>query len=412
MPINERRQVELDRLTPPSPAIHVPHHFRCPISLDLMRDPVIVSTGQTYDRSSIESWLSAGNLTCPVTNLPLSDPSLTPNHTLRRLIQSWSLSLGLPRIPTPKHPSSPSLLSNLLLQLPSSFSILLSLARDSDKNRITLASLGAHRVLLEIVFCADPAQALDSLSLLASLPPGLPEPDCASVATNPNRLTLLSRLLNGDDVDARVDAACLLEMVSSGASDADHRALVGSADGVLEGLVALLLDPSPQQRSLRAATRALFSLCLVKQNRPRAVRAGVAEAVLDRVADIERGDAERALATVELLCRARDGCAAALGRGAAGKLVRAMMKVSDRATEHATGALLSMCVGSEAAQEEAVAAGVVTQLLLVVQSDCTGRAKRKAQALLKMMRHAWPDNDSFANSDDFVPGMVTEFGPF
>ncbi|XP_022859258.1 U-box domain-containing protein 16-like [Olea europaea var. sylvestris] len=33
--------------------VNFPADFRCPISLDLMRDPVVVSTGQTYDRSSI-----------------------------------------------------------------------------------------------------------------------------------------------------------------------------------------------------------------------------------------------------------------------------------------------------------------------------------------------------------------------
>ncbi|CAJ2645268.1 unnamed protein product [Trifolium pratense] len=28
----------------------IPDDFRCPISLELMKDPVIVSTGQTYER--------------------------------------------------------------------------------------------------------------------------------------------------------------------------------------------------------------------------------------------------------------------------------------------------------------------------------------------------------------------------
>lgn len=32
----------------------VPNHFRCPISLELMKDPVTLSTGITYDRETIE----------------------------------------------------------------------------------------------------------------------------------------------------------------------------------------------------------------------------------------------------------------------------------------------------------------------------------------------------------------------
>ncbi|CAI8598884.1 unnamed protein product [Vicia faba] len=39
--------------------ITIPHLFRCPISLDLLEDPVTLTTGQTYDRSSIEKWISA-----------------------------------------------------------------------------------------------------------------------------------------------------------------------------------------------------------------------------------------------------------------------------------------------------------------------------------------------------------------
>ncbi|KAK1299698.1 U-box domain-containing protein 25 [Acorus calamus] len=415
MPISSRKPADLSRLVPQ--AVHVPHHFRCPISLDLMRDPVTVATGQTYDRSSIESWFGTGNSTCPVTNSTLRDFSLTPNHNLRRLIQDWCVShrsLGVERIPTPKQPADPASVSVLLSQAPSSapaLRALRALARESDKNRATMSARGAQRVLVEILFRGARESALEALALLACLP-GMGEPECASVVESPQRLALLSELLNGhDSLDVRVDAAALLEMVSSGARSAEQRALIGSTDGVFEGLVAVLKDPSLRcPRSLKAAVKALFSLCLVKQNRARAARAGAAEAVVERVADLERGDAERALATLELLFRAR---AHIEGARAARTLVKAMMKVSGRATEHATGALLSMCAASESAQEEAVAAGVVTQLLLVVQSDCTGRAKRKAQALLKLLRRAWPDNDSFANSDDFAPtGLVMEFGPF
>lgn len=86
-------------------------------------------------------------------------------------------------------------------------------------------------------------------------------------------------------------------------------------------------------------------------------------------------------------------------------LVRMILKVSDRATEYAAGALLALCSASEQCRREAVAAGVVTQLLLLVQSDCTERAKRKAQLLLKLLRDSWPE-DSIGNSDDYACSEV------
>ncbi|CAA0807520.1 U-box domain-containing protein 26 [Striga hermonthica] len=127
------------------------------------------------------------------------------------------------------------------------------------------------------------------------------------------------------------------------------------------------------------------------------------------MAGLEGCDAERALATVELLCRIPEGCAAVNSHAlAVPLLVRAVLRVSERATEHAAGALLAVCSASEGAQREAVAAGVLTQLLLVVQSDCTERAKRKAQMLLKLLRDSWP-HDSIANSDGYGGSDVVPF---
>ena len=87
----------------------IPSHFRCPISLDLMTDPVTLSTGITYDRQSIEKWIEAGNVTCPTTNQVLTTFEPIPNHTIRKMIQDWCVekkSFGIVRIPTPRIPVS------------------------------------------------------------------------------------------------------------------------------------------------------------------------------------------------------------------------------------------------------------------------------------------------------------------
>ena len=64
-----------------------PASFYCPISMELMADPVMVATGHTYDRLCIERWLAAGNRTCPVTGMRLRHLELTPNFALRNAIQ-------------------------------------------------------------------------------------------------------------------------------------------------------------------------------------------------------------------------------------------------------------------------------------------------------------------------------------
>jgi hypothetical protein len=72
--------------------VQIPSYFRCPISLDVMRSPVSLCTGVTYDRASIQRWLDSGNTTCPATMLPLPSTDLVPNLTLRSLISLWAAS--------------------------------------------------------------------------------------------------------------------------------------------------------------------------------------------------------------------------------------------------------------------------------------------------------------------------------
>ncbi|KAL2339584.1 hypothetical protein Fmac_007524 [Flemingia macrophylla] len=63
--------------------------FYCPISLDIMVDPVETSSGKTFDRSTIEKWFAEGNTHCPLTRLPLDTKILRPNKTLKQSIQEW-----------------------------------------------------------------------------------------------------------------------------------------------------------------------------------------------------------------------------------------------------------------------------------------------------------------------------------
>ncbi|XP_062225998.1 U-box domain-containing protein 6-like isoform X2 [Phragmites australis] len=84
-----------------------PEELRCPISLQLMYDPVVIASGQTYERACIEKWFDSGNTTCPKTRKQLSQLSMTPNYCIKGLITSWCEQNGIlvPSAP----PESPKL---------------------------------------------------------------------------------------------------------------------------------------------------------------------------------------------------------------------------------------------------------------------------------------------------------------
>ncbi|XP_065860114.1 U-box domain-containing protein 44-like [Euphorbia lathyris] len=63
--------------------------FYCPITGDVMVDPVETSSGQTFERNAIEKWFAEGNKLCPLTMTALNTSILRPNKTLRQSIEEW-----------------------------------------------------------------------------------------------------------------------------------------------------------------------------------------------------------------------------------------------------------------------------------------------------------------------------------
>jgi len=68
---------------------NIPDEFLCPITRELMSDPVIASDGFTYERSSITSWIRAGKDTSPMTNIPLQQTEFIPNRSLKSAIMRY-----------------------------------------------------------------------------------------------------------------------------------------------------------------------------------------------------------------------------------------------------------------------------------------------------------------------------------
>ncbi|XP_058743848.1 U-box domain-containing protein 44-like [Vicia villosa] len=63
--------------------------FYCPITHDVMMEPVETSSDQTFERSAIEKWFEEGNKSCPMTMIPLDTSVLRPNKTLKQSIEEW-----------------------------------------------------------------------------------------------------------------------------------------------------------------------------------------------------------------------------------------------------------------------------------------------------------------------------------
>ena len=66
-----------------------PEEFLCPITHEIMREPVKVGDGFTYERRAITEWFMSGKCTSPLTNAPLPNTDYVVDQELRTAIYSY-----------------------------------------------------------------------------------------------------------------------------------------------------------------------------------------------------------------------------------------------------------------------------------------------------------------------------------
>ncbi|GLI66119.1 hypothetical protein VaNZ11_009830 [Volvox africanus] len=67
-----------------------PPMFMCPITQEVMDEPVVAADGYTYEKLAITEWIKRSR-TSPLTNLPLEHTNLVENRTLRSAIREWHM---------------------------------------------------------------------------------------------------------------------------------------------------------------------------------------------------------------------------------------------------------------------------------------------------------------------------------
>ena len=67
------------------------HNPLCPLTLELMNEPVIDREGNTYEKAAIMDWLQKGNTTSPLTRSALKADDLTPNRSIKEAITEFKL---------------------------------------------------------------------------------------------------------------------------------------------------------------------------------------------------------------------------------------------------------------------------------------------------------------------------------
>ena len=392
--------------------IEIPPFFLCPISLEIMKDPVIVSTGITYDRESIEKWLFPGKKnSCPVTKQDITDADLTPNHTLRRLTQSWctlNASYGVERIPTPRSPICKSEIEKLIKDSASShknkvkcLKRLRQIVSENTTNKRCLEVAGVPEFLATIISNIGVDSSMvslsdEALSLLYHLESS--ERVLKNLLNNKkggNIVKSLTKIMQRGIYESRAYATLLLKNILE---VADPMQIMTLKPSVFTEVVQIL-DNRISHKATKAAMHVLVTLCPWGRNRHKAVEAGaisvIIELLLDESFSSDRRGPEMAMVVLDMLCQCAEGRAEFLNHGAAIAVVcKKILRVSQTASDRAVRVLLSVgrFCATPALLHEMLQLGVVEKLFLVLQISCGSKTKEKAKELLKLHARVWKDS--------------------
>ncbi|XP_066309756.1 U-box domain-containing protein 16-like [Miscanthus floridulus] len=381
---------------PPAP----PPDFRCPITLDIMHEPVVVASGQTYDRESISRWFDSGKSTCPKTGQVLTVLELVPNKALKNLIVKWCRENGVAVESSEASKSEPAqavaankaaleaarmTASFLVKKLSICFSPdaanrvvheIRLLSKSGADSRAFVGEAGAVPLLVPLLYSEDAGLQLNAVTALLNL--SILEANKKRIMHAEGAVEAVAHIMSsGATWRAKENAAAA---VLSLASVHTYRRRLGRNLSVVEKLVHLVrTGPTSTKKDALAA---LLSLAGERENVGKLVDAGVAQAALSAIS----GE-ETAAAVLAALAK-RGGAEAIVGiDGAVARLVAEMRRGTEWSRENATAALVLLCrrLGAQAVTQVMAVPGVEWAIWELMGTG-TERARRKAASLGRICR--------------------------
>lgn len=377
-----------------------PQEFLCPLSKDLMRDPVIISTGQTYDRPFIQRWLKSGNRTCPQTEQVLSHTLLIPNLLIRGMISQWCKDHGI-SLPDPVQYSSEDGLTEAdrdhFSSLIEKMSSTLPNQKEAAKElRLLTKRIPSFRALFgespdKIPKLLNPILQAESIG---DIPPDLQEDLVTTllnisihdsnkkvVAETPVVIPVLINALKSGTIETKSNAAATLFTLSALDS---NKALIGKSNA-LKPLINLIEEGD--LLVMKDVTSAIFNLCIYHENKGRAVREGAVSVVLKKI--INRVFVDEFLAILAILS-SHPRAVEEMGETGAVPSLLSVMRESDcaRNKENCIATLYTICYGDRTKwkdmREEESMYGTISQLA----QNGTSRSKRKASGILERLNRS------------------------
>ncbi|KAH0682971.1 hypothetical protein KY290_021562 [Solanum tuberosum] len=371
-----------------------PPEYLCPLSHQLMKDPVVLASGQTYDRLFIEKWLNNSSRTCPETKEVLPHSELIPNLLMRKLISLWCNDHGI-ELPDKEEqgiiPESDRYHFNSLLDTLSSNDDVLEKMKAAKLVRILTKRFPPLRAFFQEDSVAvtkllhplmsgnvndHPKLQEDLITTVMNI--SLHDPNKKLIATNPVVIPLLVESLKFGTLETRSNSAAALCTLSSLES---NKCIIMKA-GALEPLVKLL-DEGPLL-AMKDAAATIVSLGVVKENRSIAVFEGAVKVIMKKITD--RILVDELLVLLAMLSSYDKPIEQMVKLDAVSCLLSIIKEdTSDKSKEHCIAILHTLCYNDRTRLQEMSRDESVNGTIANLALNGTTRAKRKAKEIVEQI---------------------------
>ncbi|KAK9159790.1 hypothetical protein Syun_006131 [Stephania yunnanensis] len=378
-----------------------PDDFLCPISRQIMKDPVVVSTGQTYDRSSIQGRLDSGDRICPLTKQVISDMNLIQNNLIRNMIARWCKKEKT-ELQSPSRRIHEDAIDKVyfeqLMERLSSVS-----ATDRNMAAKEVRQLTKQKTSYRALFGDQP----ESISMLLKplsqdktkwdsevredlvttiMNISISEDNKKKVGETPGVIPLLVESMKSGCIATKSNAAAALFTLSALDS---NKVIIGNS-GAFEGLVALIEEGN--QSAIKDAASAFFNLCILHENRGNAVNAGAVKVLLGKID--ERVCVDELVTILALLANHQRAVDELGYLGAVSSMLSLIRdeNICPRSKENCIAVLYSIALNDRTKWKEIREEESTNHTISLLVKNGTSRAQRKAAGLLERVNRGAAGN--------------------
>ncbi|XP_073140116.1 U-box domain-containing protein 44-like [Henckelia pumila] len=367
--------------------------FICPLTKQVMRNPVTLENGQTFEREAIEKWfteckISGRRPVCPLTLRELRSTELNPSIALRNTIEEWNARNEAVQLDMARKSLSLNSLENDILQ---SLKYIMHLCQKSHSNKLVIRNAELIPMIINMLKSSSRqvrCKALETLRIVVE-----EDTENKEIMAEGDTVRTIVKFLSQEHSKEREEAVSLLYELSKSERLCEK---IGSVNGAILIFMGLASSDSENVLTVENAERTLENLEKCENNVRQMADNGRLQPLLTLLLE---GSQETKLSMAALLGELvlNNDLKVYVARTAGFSLINLMMSTSMQAREPALKAL-NQISSDEASSKILIEAGIlpplVKDLFIVGANQLPMRLKEVSATILANVVNSGHDFDS------------------